>query len=176
MIIRHFELEDLEKLIEYNCKHMSESGIKGNPVYAPFPSDHVHDKEKMREQIKASYSAPINQVGWRRTFLLEDHDQVYGSLSLSALPLCTSLHRCLLGIGLDSEVRGKGYGKKLMEYAICWARETEQIQYIDLGVFSHNRVAIQLYKGLGFKEIGRIEDLFRINGDIITDIQMTLRL
>jgi len=50
------------------------------------------------------------------------------------------------------------------------------IEWIDLYVFAHNQPAIELYSKAGFVKVGRVVDLFRIKGQKIEDIHMTLKL
>lgn len=53
---------------------------------------------------------------------------------------------------IDSDHRGKGYGKKMLKYAIDFLKE-KGASVIYLTVDDDNEVAKSLYKSLGFKEI-----------------------
>ena len=54
-------------------------------------------------------------------------------------------------VGIDSEHRGKGYGKAAMELAESEARRLG-IDRIALNVFGRNEVARNLYRSLGYEE------------------------
>ena len=54
---------------------------------------------------------------------------------------------------IDSEQRGKGFGKEMLNLAIRFAFEFVRVSKITLGVFENNSVAIQCYKSCGFKEV-----------------------
>ena len=49
-------------------------------------------------------------------------------------------------------MRGKGYGRKLMDYAIAFAKKSGY-EELSLGVNLDNYVALKLYVGLGFTKI-----------------------
>ena len=81
-----------------------------------------------------------------------------------------------MGIGIERAFRGQGLGRKLMETAIEFARETPSIEWVDLRVFSHNLNARALYQALGFVEVGVVRDRVRIEGESIDDVMMTLNV
>ena len=63
---------------------------------------------------------------------------------------------------VKKDFRGKGYGKKLMNYAIDYAKNNGYKE-ISLGVNLDNYIAFKLYVDLGFTKIQYIGDLsFRI--------------
>lgn len=97
-----------------------------------------------------------------------------GGLTLVGADLLASMHRAGLGVGVERAYRGQGWGRKLLEAAIAWARQDPRLDWIDLGVFEGNDRALALYRRLGFIEHGRVVDLFRVDGLRITDIQMSL--
>ena len=72
--------------------------------------------------------------------------------------------------------RGKGLGPALLDAALRWARATGTIDWIELGVFSANPRARGLYERFGFERIGFIPDRFRVDGVVIDDVRMALRL
>ena len=57
---------------------------------------------------------------------------------------------------VDKSLRGKGYGKLLINEAIQYSKEKLGAKEINLGVFTNNENALQCYKSIGFKLI-RIE-------------------
>jgi ribosomal protein S18 acetylase RimI-like enzyme len=81
-----------------------------------------------------------------------------------------------MAMGIERDFRGQGWGGRLLQTALDWARAETTLAWVDLGVFEHNAPARALYRKFGFKEVGRREDLFRVHGVRITDIQMVLEL
>ena len=46
------------------------------------------------------------------------------------------------------------------------------LKLIELGVFAENKIAINLYKKIGFVEVARIPNRFQQNGKIMDEIVM----
>lgn len=65
---------------------------------------------------------------------------------LTSEPFCFFLY-----LGIINEYRDKGFGKKLMSYAIEQAKQ-KGINEIKLSVRADNQKAVSIYKSLGFKE------------------------
>ena len=63
-----------------------------------------------------------------------------------------------------------------MEAAIDWARSQPSILWIDLGVFSDNSGAQNLYARHGFQVLGQTPDRFRVDGQSLDDTWMALRV
>jgi len=90
--------------------------------------------------------------------------------------LKTGRHRCELGIGIEREHRGKGLGRRLMETAVEFARDAGTLTWVDLRVFAHNATARALYLDMGFSEVGTLVEGFRIEGQTVDDVIMTLKV
>ncbi|KAG4101704.1 acyl-CoA N-acyltransferase [Neocallimastix lanati (nom. inval.)] len=54
-------------------------------------------------------------------------------------------------------LRGHGYGKKMLQLAIAYARDTLKASRITLSVFLDNNSALHCYESVGFKPIGNTE-------------------
>ena len=78
--------------------------------------------------------------------ILRDNDKVAGFITYYQPNLTTGSIELL---AIDKEYRGKGYGKKLIEYVIneCTAKGLEKVQ---LYVYPTNQHALAIYKHLGF--------------------------
>lgn len=66
-----------------------------------------------------------------------------------------------------------GLGRKLLEKAVTISREAGY-DYIWLGVWEHNKNAIDFYKHLGFESFGK--QPFQLGNDLQTDIRMKFKL
>lgn len=58
---------------------------------------------------------------------------------------------------ISPDLRGKGYGKKMLSLAINYAKIILRAKTITLGVFTNNEKALYCYKAVGFKSMGEIE-------------------
>lgn len=68
------------------------------------------------------------------------------------LPKTAINHRATLGICVKKEYRGMGIGKALVAKAL--EESKGKFEIVELTVFSHNRRAVRLYEGSGFKKYG----------------------
>jgi len=127
------------------------------------------------DDMRFAHARAVHEPGWARTFVATDEDRIVGHVDLTGGPVAAMLHRCTLGIGLQAAYRGRGLGRILMLTAIAWAREAG-VRWIDLGVMAGNDRAYALYRSLGFVEVGRVADRFRVGETSLTDIVMALAL
>ena len=121
---------------------------------------------------------PLSETGWQRCFvaLSADESKIVADVNLKGDALRTGLHRCEIGIGIERAYRRQGLGRRLMATAIEFAAATKVLEWIDLKVFAHNTPARNLYQALGFVEVGTVRDRFRIGGQSIDDVLMTVDL
>ncbi|HOA16215.1 MAG TPA: GNAT family N-acetyltransferase [Bacillota bacterium] len=61
----------------------------------------------------------------------------------------------IASLAVDPEFRGKGYGRRLMQWGLVRAR-TAGCRKVSLHVFENNVAALSLYRSLGFAEVRRI--------------------
>ncbi len=54
---------------------------------------------------------------------------------------------------VDSNRRGKGYGKKMLQLGLVYAKEIFGAKKVSLGVFRNNEPAYYCYKATGFKDV-----------------------
>ena len=73
----------------------------------------------------------------------------------------------------NPELRGKGYGKKMLKLAVEEARKRPDVEQVTLGVFTNNLPAYHCYKAAGFEEIeGAPLETYEIKGEEWTDQEM----
>ena len=156
-------------------RHFKESG-RDNILFAPFPPDFEHDRNFMIKANRESLLKTDKQVNWRKIWGYFDDDKLIGHVDLKGAHLDAALHRCVLGMGIEFDYHRQGIASNLMEIAINWCKENEIIEYLDLYVFEHNYKARNLYKKFGFKEIAKVDDMFRTLDKKINDIHMSLKV
>ena len=54
---------------------------------------------------------------------------------------------------VDPEKRGKGYGKRMLQLGIKYAKEIFGANKVSLGVFDNNESAYYCYRAVGFKDV-----------------------
>ena len=126
----------------YLCEHITKKVLKA--------------MEKLIPQLCADCEVPpkeyLEQIIHSNTsflFLAED-DEIIGSstLILNQIPTCKKAW--IEDVVVDKNHRGKGIGKKLIEFAIAFAINKD-VSKIDLTSKPERVAANELYKNLGFK-------------------------
>jgi ribosomal protein S18 acetylase RimI-like enzyme len=84
-----------------------------------------------------------------------------GAITLKADDAERPVRGWRIAIGVETEVRGRGVGYRLLERAIAFARE-QGAAYVNLFVDPANARAIALYQRVGFRETERPDDLMEM--------------
>jgi len=111
-----------------------------------------------KKQINAHVSKPEVMP-----FMLRDNELEIGYIELHRES--ESTYRLCRVLIADESLRGKGYGKVLVDLAIDHAIKALAATTISLAVFEHNQNAVNCYRSLGFKVTGREAGLRSFNGD-----------
>lgn len=112
--------------------------------------------------IRYIYNDGIN--GKRMIFIIEDKKgNVIGELWLYPIDYVKKVAELVITIG-RKELRGKGYGKDVINTIKRYCFEELKLDSIYLKVFSFNTRAIRCYKACGFNTIGRIPHKVVRNG------------
>lgn len=176
MNIRMAEVADAGACFDHMQRHMRESGKDGDVIFHPVLDYDDWKKEEHVAKIVAAMETPISEVGWQRIWIAEIGGEVVADVLLRSGHMPTTNHRCQMGIGVERSARGQGLGRRLLLQSIAWARQQNILEWMDLWVFAHNVPAIALYEKLGFQHIDVVRDQFRVHGQKIDDIHMTLSL
>lgn len=166
--------------------------IKGDNVYlSPISLDDTEQYTHMINDLKVSvgigHPAYINIMDYEREreFLnsikdgkifavrLIENDELLGNIELFNVNILQK--NAYLGIMLGNpEYQRKGYGKEAINLILDYGFSFLNLYSISLTVFEYNEVAYNLYKKIGFKEVGRMRKRVEIMGkrydEIIMDI------
>ncbi len=173
--------EDIDALLHHGAREIAENGRDG-VIFAPYePESPKPITDERRGQIKKAFELSLSEPYWQRGWILLHtpvgaEPEIVGSLTLYGARLPSELHRSMLGMGIEHAHRGQGLGSWMLETAIVWAKSQTILSWIDLGVFSANSHARHMYLKFGFVVVGEREDAFRVLGQKITDISMSLLL
>jgi RimJ/RimL family protein N-acetyltransferase len=112
------------------------------------------------------------EKGTRVDLILDINGEVCGSARVSLIDKETKGHIGELGISLIKDVRGKGLGEKLLRKIIDKAHKELKIKIVTLYAYSKNKVAINLYKKVGFKKLGTIKNGINHYGKYVNNDMM----
>ena len=171
---RPLEESDLAAYTEHFVRHMGESGRDGDSHFGPYSRDEAFDLAELLERNRVRWSTPLDAVGWRRAWGIFDDGTIVASAYVAGAGIESSLHRVTLGISVLRAYRRRGMGEELLSDVVSWCRERPEIDWLDLGVFGGNLPAQAFFRKHGFRETGRVADLFRVDGVKIDDIAMTM--
>jgi [ribosomal protein S18]-alanine N-acetyltransferase len=117
-----------------------------------------------RDAFEREFSNPVS-----RALVLEENGVLIGFVVTWLV--ADELH--ILDLAVEPDRRLAGLGRALVEETIRRGRE-EDAAYAILEVRPSNRTAMALYKGLGFKKIGRRVGYYQDNGEDALVMSLTL--
>lgn len=173
--IRRCTLNDLEPYARHSIFHLTEKGIGGVFVH-PFASDYKRSLEEFMANLTLRWSSEPFSPNWEIAWMAVVDKKPIGHINLRCGGIEATAHRMRLGMGLEAPYRSQGIGHDLLATAMDWAARQDEISWIDLSVFSDNQAARNLYRKFGFEELYTIRDAVRIEGQIIDDVQMVLKV
>lgn len=176
LVVRECVRQDLPALLSHFERIFAESGKNDVPFFHPFDEKTPWTRDDGEKRIPALWATKVGEPNWRRDWGLFLGEKMVGNLDLNGSRLNSMIHRCRLGIGIESGYRSAGYGETLMLAAIAWAKKQPSLVWLDLNVFENNVKAIRLYEKLGFQHLGLTPDRFRLGGRSIGDHAMALKL
>ncbi|MFS1444618.1 MULTISPECIES: GNAT family N-acetyltransferase [unclassified Vibrio] len=166
---------DLESLFVYLDTQLSEIALEETPLFQPVSKSDCKMSEAHKARFSDGFKFEFGENGWRKIWLAKDSNgAIRGHIDLRHHNGNYCSHRVLLGMGVDSSVRKQGLGSKLMNVATQYCRENEAIDWLDLNVLSNNLPAKNLYLRTGFTVVGEMEDYYRIDGQSVSELTMTL--
>jgi ribosomal protein S18 acetylase RimI-like enzyme len=99
-----------------------------------------------------------------------EKNEVVGFLEVEYLDRLFGIMR-LNGMAVKEHFRGKGFGQKLLTFAVAFAMK-EKMAEMRLLVHPKNKVARSLYEKNGFEYVGPYEQL--VNGEQVDEMQLKL--
>lgn len=175
--IKPLASERIDEFLAYLNDHISDNGEENTPLFLPISRDDLSLPIAVADSFRKGQSLSLNELGWRRAFIaVNEKDEIIGHIDLKSLNQNYTGHRALMGMGVDRDYRKEGLGSMLIKWMLDWAKNETSIERIDLWVLSQNNPAICLYHKLGFKKVGEVEDMFRIDGDSHNYSMMTAKI
>lgn len=155
---------------------MLENGDGQTPLFMPLSRAQCHLSIDVQGKFANRLALPLTNPNWRRLWLVfDEQQQLIGHIDLRGTGQEHTAHRALLGMGMNLEARGKGLGKKLIAHVVDWAKG-QPLEYIDLSVMGGNIAGVKLYRHSGFSEVGRFNDMYRVDGQVVDEIHMSLKI
>lgn len=158
MTLRPFAIDDAPIILSWinDLSAFRKWSADRFPAYPPKPEDMV-------AQYESDVFFPFTAI--------DDDGSVVGHIMLPYPDSSKKVIRFGFVI-VDDRLRGKGYGKQMLQLAVQKAREKFGAKKITLGVFDNNPSAFHCYESVGFKVTG--SDSYMIDGEDWTEKEMEL--
>jgi RimJ/RimL family protein N-acetyltransferase len=166
VLIRQAQIADAEKLLE--C-------IKTYIPQSPFIP-------KLEEEITLTLE---QEKEWIQSFLLKDNSlllvaeyegQIIGNIDLTGNSRKVMEHTAVIGMGMLKKWTNSGLGTALLNEVIHWAKENPILELIWLQVYTENELGMNLYRKMGFQEVGILPKFFKHNGKYYDNLTMMRRV
>lgn len=157
--LRAFVYEDASTILSW-CRNKREFRLWSADRYKDFPAM----PDEMISLYEGEDKFPLTMV---------EEGRVVGHILLRY----PSENKDVIRLGfviVDDTLRGKKYGKKLLQLAINYAKDVLLAKRITLGVFCDNRPAFECYRSVGFTLVG--DDSYMIDGEEWNGYEMELIL
>lgn len=175
-VIRVLEPGDYPQFFACLNAQLAENGKQGTPLFQPVSRDVIRIPPEKEAAFVASLARPVGQPGWRRAWVMDAGDGVImGHVDLRGYKESFTAHRALLGMGVGAPYRRRGLARRLLEYACRWVAGSATVEWLDIEVLAANGPALALYESAGFEHIGRVGDMYRIDGRPEDVFRMTRR-
>lgn len=153
--LRTFVYEDAATILSW-CKNKYEFRLWSADRYSAYPAH----PDEMLKQYSSVNMHPLTMV---------ESGKIIGHILLRYPTENKDIIRFGFIIVSDA-LRGRGYGKKLLQLAAQYAKDKLCAKKITLGVFCDNLSALECYKSAGFSIIGY--DSYPIDGEDWKEAEM----
>lgn len=105
----------------------------------------------------------------------EDRQRIVGTCFVSRGTTPRLMHVASLAMAVSASHRRAGLGSRLLAAALAWAGE-RGVRKVVLSVLGDNEPALNLYRKFGFREEGRRQGMFAIDGRYVDEVLMALEI
>ena len=163
------ELRDYQKKDAFEILNW----IKNEREFRLWSADRYHDYPIKPDDINNNYDE-CKRIGNFYPLTLCDDDKIIGHLILRNPGEDESVIRMGFII-VDNRIRGKGYGKMIINLAINYAKEVLNAKEINLGVFTCNESALHCYEKCGFEIISIEKNSYKFYNENWDCAEMVLK-
>ncbi|HAT4122602.1 GNAT family N-acetyltransferase [Clostridium perfringens] len=150
LMLRPIEIKDLKVLNKWKNDYEIFKYLGGG-----FQPQSINEQEKYISNL-------INNSGDSKRFII-DNGNAIGMVGLYSINFIN--RNCDLGIYIgEKSQQGKGYAKEAMNLILDFAFNNLNLKKIKLNVVDGNSKALNLYKSIGFIEVGVLKEERFING------------
>lgn len=162
MHIREIKVSDAETF-----SHLTANVEASSPFMLWESGERMVDQNEQRQRIESMNKSENSTI-----LVAENDHELIGYLVAIGGSARRSKHCVYIVIGIVSDYRGQGIGRKLFEKMEKWARE-KNIHRLELTVVADNIAGVSLYKKMGFEIEGTKRHSLCINGKFFDEYYMS---
>jgi RimJ/RimL family protein N-acetyltransferase len=159
-------ITESESIIEYLKKVMDET------LFLRMYADEVNFTVAEEELFINSMNTQDNS----HLLIAKDGYKIVAIGSIQGQQLKKFRHCGEFGVSVLKEYWGKGIGKELTNRLIDWAKENPVLKKINLHVNIENKVAIAIYRKIGFRQEGILSKDFYYNNRYVDTLIMGIEV
>ena len=131
------------------------SWVKDEKTLFQWSADKIGKFPLLGNELNENYAQRNDEECFFPLTAVDENENVRGHL-FALYPHADDKARAHFGFVIVSpEIRGKGYGRKMLELAIEYVQKEFGASKITLGVFENNPKAKSCYESLGFSPVGQ---------------------
>ena len=163
MILRNFKKEDAPIIAEW---------LRSEEELYKWSADRFNKYPLTGEDINENYAPQIESGRFYPLTAVDENETIVGHFIIR-YPRDDDDSSVRFGfVIVNPAIRGKGYGKELLQLGIGYVKEHLSAKRIDLGVFENNESARYCYEAVGFTEYAKRECEMPIGTWKCTDMEM----
>ncbi|GAA5416519.1 IS4 family transposase ISBce8 [Paraliobacillus ryukyuensis] len=166
--LTYFTEADIEQLVAWNADTSAAFLMQWSGKEFTYPLTKAQIERYMQESNKANATKLIYKV------IDEASNQVIGFCALNKIDYqhkSARISKILIG---ESSMRGKGFGRQIIQALLQIGFETLHLHRISLGVFDFNQAAISCYKNVGLKVEGVLRDTCLVDNEYWSLYEMSM--
>ena len=163
MILRNFKKEDAPIIAEW---------LRSEEELYKWSADRFNKYPLTGEDINENYAPQIESGRFYPLTAVDENETIVGHFIIR-YPRDDDDSSVRFGfVIVNPAIRGKGYGKELLQLGIGYVKEHLSAKRIDLGVFENNESARYCYAAVGFTEYAKRECEMPLGTWKCTDMEM----
>lgn len=166
LLIREATSADAKQLLVLKLEYLKDSNTI--PLFDYEYSNTIKEESELIQNLHQQSNSLL--------LVAESDGDIIGNIDLTGSWRKKMQHTAMIGMGIHTQWQNQGIGTLLIQNVLEWSKENEILKVLWLEVYATNLPGISLYKKIGFKESGNIENFFLEEEKYIDKITMIINL
>ncbi|EZH72463.1 hypothetical protein ATO12_23740 [Aquimarina atlantica] len=166
LLIREAAPADAKQLLALKLEYLKDTSTI--PLFDYEYSNTIKEEEELIQNLHQQSNSLL--------LVAESDGTIIGNIDLTGSWRKKMQHTAMIGMGIHTQWQNQGIGTLLIQNVLEWSKQNEIVKVLWLEVYATNFAGVSLYKKMGFKESGSIEDFFLEEEKYIDKITMVINL